>query len=193
MKKIMFMLAVAAIAVSANAASLKWLFASGTSAAVLDSAVVGNSTVYLLMDTGAAALQSEKAAIWAALKADSSYDITSSSKYVTTLATDSDGKILSTAKTLDGTSGTKYYFAAVIVSDDYVYLGAPANNTGSDSLQKTVTVNIGATAMNDMDTASANTPGWYQFKTSSADIPEPTSGLLMLVGLGALALRRRRA
>jgi hypothetical protein len=25
------------------------------------------------------------------------------------------------------------------------------------------------------------------------DVPEPTSGLLMLVGLGALALRRRRA
>ena len=30
-------------------------------------------------------------------------------------------------------------------------------------------------------------------KWSSAAVPEPTSGLLMLVGLGALALRRRRA
>ena len=29
--------------------------------------------------------------------------------------------------------------------------------------------------------------------TTYTDVPEPTSGLLMLVGLGALALRRRRA
>ena len=28
---------------------------------------------------------------------------------------------------------------------------------------------------------------------TSFDVPEPTSGLLLLVGLGALALRRRRA
>ena len=35
--------------------------------------------------------------------------------------------------------------------------------------------------------ATASTGGWTQ------TVPEPTSGLLMLVGLGALALRRRRA
>ena len=31
--------------------------------------------------------------------------------------------------------------------------------------------------------------GWY----TTASVPEPTSGLLMLVGLAGLALRRRRA
>ena len=37
------------------------------------------------------------------------------------------------------------------------------------------------------DAATSTTGGWTQ------TVPEPTSGLLMLVGLGALALRRRRA
>ena len=43
-------------------------------------------------------------------------------------------------------------------------------------------INFGA-----FDTATSTTGGWTQ------TVPEPTSGLLMLVGLGALALRRRRA
>ena len=30
-------------------------------------------------------------------------------------------------------------------------------------------------------------------KTSGSDVPEPTTGMLMLVGLAGLALRRRRA
>ena len=37
--------------------------------------------------------------------------------------------------------------------------------------------------------ATASTGGWQ----STAAVPEPTSGLLMLVGLAGLALRRRRA
>lgn len=37
---------------------------------------------------------------------------------------------------------------------------------------------------------SANTVG---YSGTVANVPEPTSGLLMLVGLAGLALRRRRA
>ena len=45
----------------------------------------------------------------------------------------------------------------------------------------------GTIAYGTFTAATTSTGGWHQA------IPEPTSGLLMLVGLGALALRRRRA
>ena len=43
-------------------------------------------------------------------------------------------------------------------------------------------------AKNGLATAGYSAPGWY-----SASVPEPTSGLLMLLGMAGLALRRRRA
>ena len=38
---------------------------------------------------------------------------------------------------------------------------------------------------------TANGAGWYG--AASAPVPEPTSGLLMLLGMAGLALKRKRA
>jgi len=48
-------------------------------------------------------------------------------------------------------------------------------------------------AANIRDTTWAIGTGTHGTVTSSASIPEPTSGLLMLLGMAGLALRRRRA
>ena len=57
---------------------------------------------------------------------------------------------------------------------------------------KNVTINAGGSdasiAFGAFDAATSTTGGWQ-----TTAVPEPTSGLLMLVGLAGLALRRRRA
>ena len=68
--------------------------------------------------------------------------------------------------------GATHAFVSAVESDKTGALGQPAS------------ISFG-----DLD-ASASLSNWTPI---TSDIPEPTSGLLMLVGLGALSLRRRRA
>jgi hypothetical protein len=83
----------------------------------------------------------------------------------------------------DLAAGSKTFYAVIFNSSEvstateYLVVGkfdASVPSSGSASIGGDITDRTGASA------------GWQA-------VPEPTSGLLMLVGLGALALRRRRA
>ena len=90
--------------------------------------------------------------------------------------------------TTDATVGTDYY-AVVIYSytdktygDMYIATTATIAGTLIDNASNAYSVDqIGSTA--------GSASGW----TAAGAIPEPTSGLLVLVGLAGLALRRKRA
>lgn len=116
---------------------------------------------------------------------------------IATGTTGSDGKIAkqtfstdSTKFALDGSDKMSVYYAILNSDSSAVYLSV-AQSKAADLSGGQVDYSI-ATAtskiLRDNDgTTAFGSAGWYSVA------PEPTSGLLMLLGMAGLALRRRRA
>ena len=167
MKKLMFAALVAVAAVSAHANTLLW---GVNAAATLDTTKFANATAYLMSSSTAMTLPTPDTT----KTSFSSSDLTAGTQLATGTMT---GGAFEGNNFVDSLSGRTYFYVAFI-SDD-------GKNIAISTTTKTAT----------MGTGTGNTSlKWMatQFNTYTA-APEPTSGLLMLVGFGALALRRRRA
>lgn len=87
---------------------------------------------------------------------------------------------------LNLTAGNTYtvyavcFDTAAITADSKFYVTSSATKLIADSTTNT------AFALGSQQTASQDAANWHV-------VPEPTSGLMMLLGMGVLALRRRRA
>lgn len=108
----------------------------------------------------------------------------------TTTATGVSKNTFSADSSLVGTDGKMgAYF--VIFSDDgkYVYIGMTSSVAADASGgQSDYSINLATSkVLRDADgTTSYGSAGWYA-------VPEPTSGLLLLLGMAGLALKRKRA
>jgi len=188
MKKLMIALAAVAVGFAANAASYTWTTGgrifNGTGGSGSANYITG-ATAYLMFESvvGVEALVSS----FQSSAATATSTVTANA--IATAAVSDGAQISSTASYATTDTQTAYF---VIFANDKMYVSNTAsadyNSLAPDEVQA---IQFGAQSTPsklsfDSGTYATNGAGWYA-------VPEPTSGLLMLLGMAGLALRRKRA
>lgn len=186
MKKIMIMLAAVATAICAQAAVVTW--GSGT---VVNSQGVTANTGTALVKAYVWEITAQQYASYNALSgaalSDAIYNDFGSSLATAekTANTNMRGIANLTGATAHNAGDTAY---GVILYVDAVNEGYYMGNVAMAEFASAQNVSL-----NNLSLVQGGVTGGTATAWSTAAVPEPTSGLLMLVGLAGLALRRRRA
>lgn len=195
MKKLMFAAALAAISLGVQAAKVDWAIDAKAIKAE-DGSNLSGETAYLLMFESAAAASAYQSNL-----ADGTVKIADATAAAIDSATStyttskSAGKIDSRTKDVsDKNPGDKAYFAILVANGDMFVMGDPQQAQFYEPGDANFGDKSGITFSGAMFAASGAT-GWNQNGTGgggSGGVPEPTSGLLLLVGGAMLALRRKQ-
>ena len=187
MKKLMIAIAVAAVAVIGNAASVNW--DAGTvlepSGAMANKSVTGylfviDAATYTALTAFATDGSSLSSAVW------SSYGDKLSEAYASETTSKRGAlKLIDDSKAYN--AGETAYAALIYTygtGDSLQYIG----NIGSAEFTSAMDVDKAAMALNIFGDTTKGATAW-----STAAVPEPTSGLLLLLGMAGLALKRKCA
>lgn len=188
----MMTMAVAAAAAVVNAASITWRAGKGyLYQAGSDTAKVTSGTAYLMIVTSAFD-QNALVSAFDAANGDSTATLaamTGSGALATGTGTIGDNaRIQDTTSDYATTTDASGYF--VVFNEDKMYISAVADGF-YETLSQSMDFDFGGMSASSK-AAALNSAGGYSGAGWYA-APEPTSGLLMLMGFAGLALRRRRA
>ena len=182
MKKLMFMLAAVAVAACAQAASVSWTCTNvkdGTGSAISGIAYFVNAAT-LSQET--LATYTKASDFTTALSGMYNWTPETAGKY-----SNADGVANATLGLSDGTASHAYLliFDTTMITDasNYYMTEVKDFNTLTGSYEAQI-------KWGSQSTASQAAGAWTSVTGS---VPEPTSGLLMLLGMAGLALRRKRA
>ena len=192
MKKLMIIAAVALTATLTQAASFNWTTSSKTWGVPSSALAAGleAGTTYNVGSGNADTMSNELtsyAATWA-YALTFSYNDGSSTVTDTLTGSLTSGSFSSRKLLLDLSSDLVVAGRDLTYSIVFTGTVKDANDKTWDVTSNEITGSWHVNDTGDLKFASASPSSW-----STAGVPEPTSGILMLVGLGALALRRRRA
>jgi len=167
MKKLMFMLAAIVCAVAAQAATFKWSTGGLT--------VPGDDSTLISTDNGT----------WAAtLQLFTDAAMSTAVTGAGGLTATSPNALGQLGNTVTGLTEGNTYYGIVTVTGNY----GGKDYTISVSDPVSIKFKTSGTTQLNFSTAIANAGGW----PTSGGVPEPTSGLLLLVGGAMLALRRKQ-
>ena len=191
MKKLVIALAAGILAVGANAASVSWLASKGYlyDGTGDSSSKITSGTAYLVLSSYS---QSSLVSAFVAAEGNAATTLAglqSNAAYLGT-GTIADNARISGTGTTSATDSITAYF--VVFNGDNMYISATADSVydglaQAHDLSFTTSMTSSSKALPMDASAGYSGAGWY------TAVPEPTSGLLMLLGMAGLALRRRRA
>ena len=188
MKKLMVAAAIIMAAAVSQAASFDWKTAkSGGAVNAFESGSLVASTAYIFAADQASAIVAAFAAgnDWTTGSLDSS-SITTAGKIAA-----KDTKFEYGGSGVAATINAIFAFSETVEGKDYLYVSTVGTANGPATGSETITFTEGgvSTALNDA-TKGYSAAGWYN--VASSPIPEPTSGLMLLLGVAGLALRRKQ-
>ena len=190
MKKLMMAAVVALAAIGLNAATVTWGATKGYLYDGVSANKITSGNAYLMYVT-TSYTQADLVNAFVTAEGDATATLTAmtaSGALATGAGTiGSNSRITGASSTYATTTDGSVYF--VVFANDKMYVSGTTDAI-YDALQQEATASfasITASSKLDFDAAEGySAAGWYA-------VPEPTSGLLMLLGFAGLALRRRRA
>ena len=190
MKKLMFAIAAAVLAVGAQANNVDWTLQ--LNAVPKSGADTSTYTAYFFdkatFDAGVKTGNTIEQSLLASALDSSSFYLLSTGSSSDKYSTGPTSATVGNPRQITGLGGSAMDYYMVLVNGSQYAIAASGSTTPYDPMAAGSPTTASTTWKKMTDPTASGALTW-----GTVAVPEPTSGILMLVGLGALALRRRRA